>query len=144
MKDDEPPFQGPWGRPNGSSRRDPRSNRGSNHGHGHGERPDIPDPRELLGRLLDSFGRRGGSGNGSGSGSDGDGSGRRFGVKAVLFGVLVAVLGWGATGFYTVGPKELGVELIFGRANDVTRPGLHYNFPAPIGEVLRPEVTNVN
>lgn len=57
---------------------------------------------------------------------------------------VAGILVWLATGFYKVEPNEQGVELVFGKLAQTTGPGLNYNFPAPIGEVLKPKVTNVN
>lgn len=59
--------------------------------------------------------------------------------------VVVAVIAiWLATGFYRVQPGEQGVELLFGRFVKTTTPGLNYWFPAPIGEVLTPNVEQTN
>ena len=64
---------------------------------------------------------------------------------AFIFALIIgAILIWLASGIYIVGPKERGVELLFGEFNEETIPGLHYNFPAPIGNVFLPQVTNVN
>ena len=63
------------------------------------------------------------------------------GKKGISFLVLLAILGWLATGFYRVEPDEQGVELLFGKWNEsTTDPGLHYFFPTPIGKVLTPKV----
>ena len=51
---------------------------------------------------------------------------------------------WLATGFYTVRPDEVGLNLVFGRYSGTTQPGLNYNFPYPIGSVVKPRVTVVN
>ena len=59
------------------------------------------------------------------------------GMKGISFLILLAILGWLATGFYRVEPDEQGVELLFGKWNEsTTAPGLHYFFPTPIGKVL--------
>ncbi|MBK8173721.1 MAG: FtsH protease activity modulator HflK [Rhodospirillales bacterium] len=59
--------------------------------------------------------------------------------------VVVAILAiWLATGFYRVQPGEQGVELLFGKFVKTTTPGLNYWFPAPIGEVLTPNVEQTN
>jgi membrane protease subunit HflK len=59
--------------------------------------------------------------------------------------IVAAVLAiWLATGFYRVQPGEQGVELLFGRFVKTTTPGLNYWFPAPIGEVLTPNVEQTN
>jgi len=63
------------------------------------------------------------------------------GMKGISFLILLAILGWLATGFYRVEPDEQGVELLFGKWNEsTTAPGLHYFFPTPIGQVLTPKV----
>lgn len=62
-------------------------------------------------------------------------------AKAILLVLAVAVLLWMATGFYRVNPGQRGVELVFGKANKTTTgPGLHYNFPYPIGDTFVPDV----
>lgn len=63
------------------------------------------------------------------------------GIALVLF--LVSGL-WLLTGFYQVDSNEQGVALVFGKYWDKTDPGLHWNVPSPIGEVLLPRVTEVN
>lgn len=60
------------------------------------------------------------------------------GIALLLVGLLVV---WGLTGFYRVNPNEQGVELLFGKYVKTTNPGLNYWFPAPVGEVLTPSVT---
>ena len=63
------------------------------------------------------------------------------GAKGISFLILLAIIGWLATGFYRVEPDEQGVELLFGKWNDLTTdPGLHYFFPTPMGKVLTPKV----
>lgn len=66
------------------------------------------------------------------------------GIRGIALVVAALVAIWLATGFYRVQPGEQGVELLFGRFVKTTTPGLNYWFPAPIGEVLKPnvEVTN--
>jgi membrane protease subunit HflK len=63
------------------------------------------------------------------------------GVAAIA---VVVVVGWLATGFYRVEPQQQGVELVFGELSQTTGPGLNYNLPAPIGEVIVPNVTTIN
>ncbi|MCK5275975.1 MAG: protease modulator HflK, partial [Alphaproteobacteria bacterium] len=67
------------------------------------------------------------------------------GVKVVLMLVALLVAGWSLLGgFYRVQPDEQGVVLVFGKWTDTTGPGLHWNWPAPIGDVELPKVTQVN
>src|SRR3712207_5732463 len=113
------------------------------------------------------WGQRGGSGGPWGSGPQGGGSGgppdledilrrsqdriRDFipgggsvGGKSLAALILVAVGVWLATGIYTVRPNEVGLNLVFGRYVGQSGPGLNYNFPYPIGSVIKPNVTAVN
>jgi membrane protease subunit HflK len=70
----------------------------------------------------------------------GGGSGKLL----VLIALLVVGV-WLLSGFYRVAPDQQGVELLFGKAAPIpTGPGLHYNPPAPIGEVITPRVTRSN
>lgn len=98
---------------------------------GSGPRPTPPpDVEEMLRRTQERVRRflPGGIGGGRG-----------------LVLVVLAVVGlWLATGFYRVQPGEEGVELLFGRFVKVTSPGLNYWFPAPFGEVFKPNVQQVN
>ena len=58
--------------------------------------------------------------------------------------VLGAAALWLATGFYTVRPDEVGINLIFGKPISQSQPGWSYNFPYPVGQVIKPKVTTVN
>ena len=64
--------------------------------------------------------------------------------RGIILVVLAAVLVWSLSGIYRVEPSEQGVVLWFGKWVQTTGPGLHFNFPAPIGTVYKPEVTRVN
>ena len=58
--------------------------------------------------------------------------------------IVVVLIIWLATGFYRVEPDEQGIELLFGKWNQVTtEPGLHYFFPAPIGKTMTPKVESI-
>jgi modulator of FtsH protease HflK len=108
---------GPWGGGGGGG--------GGPWGNGPSSTP-PPDVEEMLRRTQERFKRVMPGGIGGGKG---------------LALVAVAILGiWLATGFYRVQPGEQGVELLFGRFHTITTPGLNYWFPAPIGEVLTPNV----
>ena len=69
----------------------------------------------------------------------GIGGGRGFSLVASIVLVL-----WGFSGLYVVNPDEQGVELLFGRYVKTTAPGINYWFPAPVGEVMKPKVTQTN
>jgi modulator of FtsH protease HflK len=110
---------GPWGGGSGG---------GGPWGRGPGgQRP--PDLEELLRRSQDRMKSYIPGGFGSGRG--------------IAVVVILVVIGWLLTGFYTVQPSEIGVPLIFGKAYDPTNPGIHWNPPAPIGHVEKPEVTSI-
>ena len=60
-------------------------------------------------------------------------------IIALLVALAVAV--WLATGVYRVEAGQQGVTLVFGKVvNSAVPAGLHYNWPAPIGEVFTPQV----
>ena len=67
-----------------------------------------------------------------------------FSPRSVLALAAVALLFWLATGFYTVGPNQVGLNLVFGRYVGKTGPGLNYVWPEPIGDVIRLNVTDRN
>ena len=129
---------GPWGRPGGGG-----GNNGGGPWGGGGGNKTPPNLEDLLRRgqdrlrgLIPGGGGPGGSG---GRGQSGFGGGRG---AAVIAGLAVAV--WLATGFYTVAPNQVGIETIFGRYVGGKGEGLRYNFPYPIGGVVKPNVGQVN
>lgn len=67
-----------------------------------------------------------------------------FGGRGLAILVLLAVLAWLLSGLYTVGPNEIGLNLIFGKYLGKTQAGLNYNLPAPIGSVIKLAVTDRN
>ena len=67
-----------------------------------------------------------------------------FGGNGLGILVLVGVLAWLLSGFYTVGPNEIGLNLVFGKYLGKTQAGLNYNLPAPIGSVIKLAVTDRN
>ncbi|HXV26293.1 MAG TPA: FtsH protease activity modulator HflK [Alphaproteobacteria bacterium] len=116
---------GPWGGGGGGSN-NPWGRGGGGFG---GNRP--PDLEELLRKSQDRF-RQILPGGMFGSG------------RGLLLVILAVLIVWFAFGIYRVQPEEQGVELVFGKWIETTSPGLHYNWPAPIGHVETPKVTRVN
>lgn len=129
--------QGPWGQGGGQ---------GGGQGNGKGEKPSNP---------------WGGGSNGGNGGYNGPPQfenmfrkgqdqlkdwipGGQMGGRGGVVLVLGAILVWLATGFYTVRPDEVGLNLVFGKFTGKTAEGLRYNFPYPLGEVIKPRVTSVN
>ncbi len=137
---------GPWGGPGGGppgGRPPGGSPPGSPWGGGGRRRPPIPDPEQLLARLIAWLRGllpsrlRGPQIPGLPGGGV---SYPRIGAIAVA----VIVLAWLASGFYVVQPDEEGVVLRFGAFAGTTAPGLNYHLPWPIESVLLPSVTRVN
>ncbi len=122
---------GPWGRPGG--------NGGGPWGGGGNTPPSLED---LLKRGQDRL-RGLIPGGGGPGGPGGSGSGFGGGRGAALVGALALAV-WLATGFYTVAPNQVGIETIFGRYVGSKGEGLRYNFPYPIGGVVKPNVGQVN
>jgi len=66
------------------------------------------------------------------------------GPRNISILIFVALIIWLATGFYRVEPDEQGIELLFGKWNQMTtEPGLHYFFPIPIGKTMTPKVESI-
>lgn len=110
-----PRNQGPWGQ-------------GPQKPSGGGGPPDLED---LLRRGQDRL-----KGVFPGGGSGGPGG------RTILLAGLGAVALWLLTGFYQVAPTQVGINLVFGKYVGQTGEGLRYNFPWPIGQVIRPDVTS--
>jgi membrane protease subunit HflK len=57
------------------------------------------------------------------------------GVIGIIFAaILVIAIIWAATGFYTVAPDQQGVLRFFGKFDGRAESGLHWYYPAPIGQ----------
>jgi len=97
-----------------------------------GQRPNSPPPdlEDLLRRGQDKL-KQWVPGNGMGG-------------RGIFALALVGVIFWLLSGFYTVGPNEVGLNKIFGRYTGKTGPGLNYNLPFPIGAVQKLQVTDRN
>ena len=65
------------------------------------------------------------------------------GYGFILVGLAIVAI-WLASGFYTVQPNEVGLNMVFGRYVAKTTSGLNYNWPFPIGTVQKPRVTDRN
>lgn len=48
------------------------------------------------------------------------------------------------SGFYAIGPNQVGLNLVFGKYTGKTAPGLNYNWPYPVGRVIKLNVTDRN
>lgn len=57
--------------------------------------------------------------------------------KGIALIVLAALVIWLLTGFFRVQPNQQAVQLVFGKPyGKPVEPGLHYNLPGPIGNVV--------
>src|SRR5689334_22345355 len=57
--------------------------------------------------------------------------------KAIILVVLAGVAIWLVTGFFRVQPNQQAIQLVFGKPyGKPVEPGLHYNLPSPIGNVV--------
>lgn len=115
---------------------DPRGDRSRNANQGP---PDLEEVwRDFNQRLTGLFGgKRGGRGGGGGGGGGGGSpqlpsfSFKQFGGGIGVLLVLVLVV-WLASGFYTVDANQRGVVLRLGKFMETTEPGLRWRLPAPI------------
>jgi modulator of FtsH protease HflK len=113
---------GPWGQRGGSG--GGKSPWGSGGPPGNGTPPDLEDIlRRGQDRLKDFI------------------PGGSMGGKGLIILALGVLAVWLLTGFYTVRPNEVGINMIFGSYTGTTQEGLRYNLPYPIGRVLKPNVT---
>ncbi|WP_445502981.1 FtsH protease activity modulator HflK [Microvirga sp. G4-2] len=112
---------GPWGQRGGSGGKSPW---GSGGPQGNGNPPDLEDIlRRSQDRLKDFI------------------PGGSMGGRGLILLVLGVVAIWLLTGFYTVRPNEVGINMIFGQYSSTSGEGLRYNYPYPIGRVIKPNVT---
>ena len=57
--------------------------------------------------------------------------------KGIVLIALAAVVIWLLTGFFRVQPNQQAIQLVFGKPyGKPVEPGLHYNLPGPIGNVV--------
>jgi len=93
-------------------------------------RPNPPDLEKVFNEFKSSLG-----GKVPGSGAP---------KRLIIFGLIILLGIWAATGFYRVNPQQQGVVLRFGEWIRTTGPGLHYHLPFPIEQVMTPDVTRDN
>ena len=95
-------------------------------------------------RELYSLEDNGGSGSAKGGNAGGNADSFKPDKRHFIIVALLVVVGWLCTGFYQIAPEEQGVVMRFGKYVYTTGPGLHYHFPYPIEEVLKPNVMREN
>lgn len=122
----------PWNQPGSGGGKDPW---GQNKGQQQGP-PDLDEiVKNIQNKIGGLFGGRGG-GNGAGR-SGGRQMPSKFGISIIL---LIAIVVWMLTGFYTVDQGEQAIVLRFGKYLETNGAGLRWNFPAPIED---PNIINV-
>jgi len=121
-----------WNEPGGSGGKDPWGQRRKEQG--------PPDLDQILKNIRDRLSGLFGGGGGRGTGGGGERI-NRIGLGLI---VAVAVGLWLLSGFYVVNQGERGVELKFGKKNQVTGPGLHWHLPWPIERVEKVNVDQVS
>lgn len=105
--------------------------------------PDLEDIwRDFNGRLGRAFGRSGSGGNGPGGADRPPVSSRQLGGGVGLV-VVVVLLVWLGSGFYTVDASQRGVVFRFGKFQEVTNEGLQWHFPFPVESVELVDVSHV-
>jgi membrane protease subunit HflK len=118
-----------WNEPGGSGGKTPWGQRRKDQGP-----PDLDQIfRNLRDRLSKLFGGSGGGGNNTNV--------NRIGLLLIA-GAALGI--WLFTGFYIIQQGERGVELRFGRKDEVTGPGLHWRLPWPIERVEKVNVDQVS
>ncbi len=66
------------------------------------------------------------------------------GKKFFLGLLLVFVILFAYSGFYTIDPDEVGVVLRLGKYQETTEPGLHFKLPLGIDKVIKVKTTRVH
>jgi len=96
-----------------------------------------PDLDEVLKNMSKKIKGIFGGGGGSGNGTSRTGGGSGGSSISFVWLFLIAIVVWGATGFYIVEPAEEAVVLRFGVPVDTTQPGPHWHMPVPIEKVIK-------
>jgi modulator of FtsH protease HflK len=120
-----------WNEPGGSGGKDPWGQRRKEQG--------PPDLDQMLKNIRDRL--SGLFGGGSGRGTGGGERVNRIGLGLIF---VVALALWLLSGFYVINQGERGVELKFGKKNEVTGPGLHWHWPWPVERVEKVNVDQVS
>ena len=126
-----------WNEPGGSKDNDPWGKSTNNQ--------NPPDLDEIVRKLQDKVtalfgGRRDKTGGPQGGGS---GSGAGLPSSLIVIAVVLGIGVWLAMGAYVVAPAERGVVTRFGAVQESAMPGLHWNWPSPIGRVEKVNVDEI-
>jgi len=80
----------------------------------------------------------------SGGGGDNFSFNPQNSKKAVFFGIIIALVLWISSGFYTLNPEEEGIIQYFGKYDRTEGAGFHYHLPWPIETLTKLPVTRVH
>ncbi|MEO9132228.1 MAG: FtsH protease activity modulator HflK [Sphingomonas sp.] len=107
--------------------------------------PPSGRPRGAGPSALDEFLRRARGGGGGGLGGGRPHIPGTPSPRALwMLGIGVVVLLWlGLTSIYQIAPQQRGVVTIFGRYAGTLDTGIHMTFPAPIADVTKVDVQNI-
>ncbi|VAW71066.1 HflK protein [hydrothermal vent metagenome] len=122
-----------WNEPGGNKNKDPWGNRGN--GGGNQGPPDLDEVfKKFMDKLNGFIGGGSGGGNRNSSGSS---------SAAIIVLLVIGLVIWLLTGTYKIGEAERGVVLRFGAHVYTVESGLHWHMPAPIEQVLKVDVSNI-
>lgn len=138
--------QDPWSKPGSSDKQENKGNSTS----GQDQKPNQQqnndnNPPDLLEELSKFFNKlnQGGQGNNNPQRPSGAAiSSKGFG-KLAIFALLVAVIVWVVSGFYTIKEAERGVVLRFGKLEKIVQPGLNWK-PTFIDSVIPVNVERIS
>ena len=130
----------PWNQPGSNGNDNDPS--GRNEGRRNDTHDGPPDLDQIFKDAKHRINSLFGGGNQGGGGSKGPSAAMSGGVIGLL--LLVGLVAWGASGFYTVDQGEQAVELRFGKYKASKDAGLRWHMPFPIESVEIVNVENVN
>lgn len=138
--------QDPWSKPGSSDKKDDKGNGAS----GQDQKPNQqqnsdnpPDLLEELSKFFNKLNQGGGQGNNNPQRPSGVAiSSKGFG-KLAIFALLIAVIVWVVSGFYTIKEAERGVVLRFGKLEKIVQPGLNWK-PTFIDSVIPVNVERIS
>ncbi|QDJ12361.1 FtsH protease activity modulator HflK [Mergibacter septicus] len=134
--------QDPWAKPgtSESNGRDPKQPQGNNTSDqterkGNTNNQELPDLVEIFENLLKKLTGNGGNAN-QNNGSFGLG-------KFLPIAIVIAIILWVISGFYTIKEAERGVVLRFGKVNGIVQPGLNWK-PTFIDQIIPVNVERIS
>lgn len=132
--------QDPWAKPgksepNGRDPNQPQGDKTSGERKGSQNEQELPDLVAIFENLLKKLTGNGGQSNQS-KGSLGLG-------KLIPFGIIIAIIIWVLSGFYTIKEAERGVVLRFGKFDGIVQPGLNWK-PTFIDQVIPVNVERIS